>query len=528
MKQSHMVAIPALVHMCKRLTYIVTIVGSSALNTHGKVVGDDINTPRTTPWISYTFLYLILQALAFFVICSVFQWIRMSTATHPTIPSGAEEKSPRDSVNAGPHKSLDTNKNREVGLWTPQKFNYPEISPSRDIMEIQPIPYRPFRWGQYHVTMGIRSMPWNEWIELDSDFVYYQHVRQFRLCTRSRDIVRVLPPRSDGLVIVPGGADAAKELLYELAEYLARRYPCSFQITRLHPSTSRVPSVGGIPLGWDNKMPIWTITALATGVTYDLSKLETLQCTEMGEEAMKIVTGLVQEDMAIMIEGTDGKYYFQAGSICVPGFWRMRDKIGKPLDEIHLSGNVPQFKEKLKTSMERFFRRMAVDKPVIRNNYFIQVVKPSKDTRAAGDGRSYDIEGETASDVDPEELGWSESTNGPEDSLKHGHGHSADPAVYLCPATLRLRSERQTLRRLPRTGAIVFGIRTYLFKVEDLVRERGVAGRLASAVRSWPEEVAVYKGRDMYRDVLLGYLDECAEKEGITDGPDEGMLPYPY
>lgn len=26
------------------------------------------------------------------------------------------------------------------------------------------------------------------------------------------------------------------------------------------------------------------------------------------------------------------------------GFWRMRDKIGLPLDEIHLSGNVPQCK----------------------------------------------------------------------------------------------------------------------------------------------------------------------------------------
>ncbi|KAI6105417.1 hypothetical protein F5141DRAFT_1123574 [Pisolithus sp. B1] len=254
-------------------------------------------------------------------------------------------------------------------------------------------------------------------------------------------------------------------------------------------------------------MPIRTVTALATGVTYDLSKLETLHCVDMGEEAMRIVTGLVQEDVAIMIEGTDGKYYFQAGSICIPGFWRMRDKIGKPLDEIHLSGNVPQ---------------------LIRNNYFIQVVKPSKDKRAADDGRSFDMEEETTSDVDPEELGWSESTNGPEDSLEHGHGHSADPAAYLRPATLRLRNERQTLRRLPRTGAIVFGIRTYLFKVEDLVRERGVAGRLASAVRSWPEDVAVYKGRKMYRDVLLGYLDECAEKEGITGGSVEGTLPYPY
>lgn len=40
--------------------------------------------------------------------------------------------------------------------------------------------------------------------------------------------------------------------------------------------------------------------------------------------------------------GEDGRYYFQAGAICVGGFWRMQDKIGLPLDEIHTNGNVPQ------------------------------------------------------------------------------------------------------------------------------------------------------------------------------------------
>ncbi|KAI6004171.1 hypothetical protein EDD15DRAFT_2222996 [Pisolithus albus] len=456
------------------------------------MVRDDVGTPQTIPWMSHAFFSLILQALTFVVIWNVFQWIRIRTltATHPTTAhSGIKGKLSGHWVDSGPCNTSNANKTREPGVWTPQKINYPEILPCpHGIMEVQPIPYRPFRWGEYHVTMGIRSMPWSEWIELDLDFVYYQRVRQFRLRTRGGDVVRVLPSRVDGVVIVPGGADAAKELLYEVAEYVVRRYPRSFQVTRLQPSAPHIPSIGGIPLSWDDRMPIQAITALATGVTYDFSKLETLHCVDMGEQAMRIVTGLVQEDMAIMIEG----------------FWRMKDKIGKPLDEIHLSGNVPQFKEKLKMSMERFFGRMAVDKPVIRNNYFIQVVKPSKDKRAADDGRSFEIEEETTSDVDPEELGWSESTNGPEDSLEQGHGHSADPAAYLRPSTLRLRNERQTLRRLPRTGAIVFGIRTYLFKVEDLVRERGVAGRLASAVRSWPEDVAVYKGRKMYRDRRRG------------------------
>ncbi|KAG0699843.1 hypothetical protein DFH29DRAFT_27462 [Suillus ampliporus] len=373
--------------------------------------------------------------------------------------------------------------------------------------------------------MGIRTMPWSEWIELDSTYPHWQRVRKFRVRTRGHDAVRVLPAREDESVKVQSGAWAAKELVYELAEYLPRRYPSSFRITRL-PNGAPAPSIGGIPLAWGRQQPVKTIEAVETGENFDLGVLESLDDVEMGEEAMRITAMLVQEDMAIMIEGTDGKYYFQAGAICIPGFWRMRDKIGMHLDDIHLSGNVPQFKEKLQTSMERFFKRMPVDKPVIRNNYFMQTCKPSQVPHADGEPR-LDVEEECASDIDPEELGWSESTNGPEDTFLHGHGHAAQPAPYLAPSTLRLRSERQTLRRLPRTGAIIFGIRTYLFKIEELARERGVANRLASAVRSWPDDVGVYKGRKMYRDVLLNYLDECAARDGNIGAEEEGRG-YPF
>lgn len=170
--------------------------------------------------------------------------------------------------------------------------------------------------------------------------------------------------------------------------------------------------------------------------------------------------------------------------------------------------------------MDRFFQRLPLHKPVIRNNYSIQVVPP----RVPETGLGTD---ETLSNIDPEELSWSESLNGPEDDFVHGRGHGTRDVPFLSPSTLRLRSERQTLRRLSRTGAIVFAIRTYQFKVEELARERGVAARLASSVRSWPEDVALYKGRRRYRDVLLEFLDECAEKDGIT-GPIDGMPPFPY
>lgn len=448
--------------------------------------------------------------------------------TYRFVQSRKSRATSSNAAHASPvtEKDEKVNKNRELGDWFAEEFDYPEIDPCPfPLKDVRPVPYRAFRYGEYQITMGIRTMPWSEWIELDSTYSHWQRVRKFRIRTRGHDAVRVLPAREDETVKVQGGAWAAKELVYELAEYLPRRYPSSFRVTRF-PNGVSAPCIGGVSLAWGQQQPVQTIEVVETGEKFDLGVLEGLDGVEMGEEAMRITAGLIQEDVALMIEGTDGKYYFQAGAICIPGFWRMRDKIGMTLDDIHISGNVPRFKEKLQTSMEKFFRRMPVDKPVIRNNYFMQVCKPSSQVGDKEVEPRLDMEEECGFDIDPEELGWSESTNGPEDGFLHGHGHGAPRAPYLAPSTMRLRSERQTLRRLPRTGAIVFGIRTYLFKIEELVRERGVADRLASAIRSWPEDVGVYKGRKMYSDVLLKYLDEWAARDGVKEEAEGRGYPY--
>ncbi|KAL4064290.1 hypothetical protein V8B97DRAFT_2111875 [Scleroderma yunnanense] len=183
---------------------------------------------------------------------------------------------------------------------TPEKFDYPEIVETYSLSTLQM--GRVSAWifvgmGLSNRHMGIRSMPWNEWIELGSEFQFYQRLRQFQLRRRSREVVHVLPLRAEGQ---------------------PRNWFSSWRSTFL-----------------DDIRPLSALPG-------SNDKLETLNETDMDEAAMKIVTGLVQENMAITIKGTDGKYYFQAGLVCMGGSWRMRDKIGKSLDEIHLSGNVPQ------------------------------------------------------------------------------------------------------------------------------------------------------------------------------------------
>ncbi|KDQ64983.1 hypothetical protein JAAARDRAFT_111140, partial [Jaapia argillacea MUCL 33604] len=379
--------------------------------------------------------------------------------------------------------------------WTPVQFTYPSFEPCPDqLKDVKPIPYRPFRWGQYHVTMGIRNMLWDDWIELDQLLPKYHRIKAHRIATRGEKAVQTLPPRPGA---VDGGHAAAKELVYELSEYLSRRYPSDFRVTR-HPLGK------GEGYGWYGLGQIKDITIVPISVTYDLDT----------EDPMTVSAMLIQDDLALMVEGSDGRYYFQAGAICVPGFWRMSDKIGMPLEEIHTSGNVPQYQEKLHVSLARFFKRLPVDKPVIRNNYFVQIVQPNP----------------SPADIDPEELAWSNTTNGDEDAFEHGtHGPEqqtvnttfvrspddpgSEPAYTVHPSTLRMRTERQTLRRLPRSGAVVFTIRTYLFPVEEIAKEKGAPGRMASAVRSWPEDVAKYKGQKRYKDILLDYLDECHKKQ---------------
>lgn len=199
-----------------------------------------------------------------------------------------------------------------------------------------------------------------------------------------------------------------------------------------------------------------------------------------------------------MFERPDGQYYLLAGSILLAGFWRLQDKFGMPLSEIHTSGEVPGFRSKLEKGMMNFFRRIQPSQPVARNNYFIQV-----DDKLAW---SSSIGSEDAEGGQQQMVGWSSAQK-----------HKAIEHHYF-------RSERQSLRRLPRSGGVVFTIRTYLEPVVRIAREKGVPGRLASGVRSWGEDAARYKGREKYGEVLLEYLDRCHSEQVERGEVDEDQV----
>ncbi|KAF8270890.1 hypothetical protein EI94DRAFT_1721826 [Lactarius quietus] len=295
----------------------------------------------------------------------------------------------------------DPNKDRRFGGKQPtsleMRLKLTQTFPChRSTRSNPPRPYRPYKPGRYHVTMGIRPMEWDSWIELDSDFPAYYHLRAARLASsRGPKLVSTLPDRPG---LVRGGGTAARELVHELAEFLVARYPGVYRATRRGLSGE-----------------ILAVEVLPVGVTHDLE----------AEDPMVV---------AAMLLGRN--YYLQAGAVLLAGWWRLEDKIGSPSTR----STQP---EKLQPSLTRFFRRLSPDTPVARSNWLVQVLPPSS----------------SPTHTHPpalEELAWAEGGVGPEDTFRTTPRPTPPPPT---PERMRLRVERQTLRRLPRSGAVVFTIR---------------------------------------------------------------------
>jgi hypothetical protein len=147
--------------------------------------------------------------------------------------------------------------------------------------------------------------------------------------------------------------------------------------------------------------------------------------------AIDLAGRLVQEDVCVMVRDAAGSWVLGAASVCFPSRWVLAEKIGRSITDIHAP--VPDY-DRIAAPTEIFFDRLTVDRPVWRTNWTV-------------------VE-------DP--------------SLHLGPGYGPVPAVESAFGTAieatgaYLRVERQTLRRLPRTGAVVFTIRTYVDPVEAL------------------------------------------------------------
>ncbi|MHA6333781.1 heme-dependent oxidative N-demethylase family protein [Qipengyuania sp. CAU 1752] len=173
------------------------------------------------------------------------------------------------------------------------------------------------------------------------------------------------------------------------------------------------------------------------------------------------------EDMCLLTRRADEEIYRLIGAaVAFPTDWRVDDKMGLPLAALHAP--IHGFAEQLATGVDRFMAKLKPGPIYGRSNWFV-----------VDSGALCHLPGSR------ELFAGVDATNAGE--------------------TLYARCERQTLRRLPQTGAILFTIGVYVQPLASLSAE--AIAWLAEAVQAIPPGERERRGIERYLPALLGYAD---------------------
>ena len=274
--------------------------------------------------------------------------------------------------------------------------------------------------------IGLKTLDLNEWIDGDDRLPTYLD---------EKERLWALHP-AETFVAEAGTEVAQAEVLGLLAEHLPVRFPEVYR--RDGDAIEIVPANRTVALG--DTPPLLTAARL------------------------------VQEDLVLMRRG-ETDWRLAAGSLSFPSSWRLGEKFGRPIHEVHAP--VPGFGAGTRNAelIARMFDHLQPRIPVLRWNWSIY-----------NDDALYH----------------------PADSEGHrrfGAGERAE--------TVFLRVERQTLRKLPRTGDILFTIRIFVDPLETLERQPDaatIAGALADQLLTLDPEQLAYKGLTAERDRLVSRL----------------------
>jgi hypothetical protein len=181
---------------------------------------------------------------------------------------------------------------------------------------------------------------------------------------------------------------------------------------------------------------------------------------------------LVADDLCLLLPDPDaGEYRLVGAVLCFPSRWLLAEKVGRPLTAIH--DPVPDYDETLARRVNRVFEALRVGRPLWRVNWLV--------------------------DATPElhlPQGLNDEIIAPD-----------DPACGLY-----LRTERQTLTRLPRTGAVVFGIKTSVSPIDSLTAAE--AASLHAAMAAYDAGIIAYKSGAGAYGAALARLAEIACQGG--------------
>lgn len=174
----------------------------------------------------------------------------------------------------------------------------------------------------------------------------------------------------------------------------------------------------------------------------------------------------LEPDWVILKPDETGRCRVIAGVVCFPSQWSLPEKAGLSIEAVH--GPVPALNDALSRQIDSFLARLTEGTVWERENW----------------GLSAD------------------------DALDHHPRHGRQRLTGAEPLdAVWLRRERQIFLRLP-GGGLIFGIRIGTHRLDELTAGvPGLARRLARALRTMPDDAAVYKNLVVARPALVERLE---------------------
>jgi len=264
-----------------------------------------------------------------------------------------------------------------------------------------------FDGGPHELRLGLRPLPPDQWLVLEPPLLHGAELDRKAALLGTHDDVYVCDDH-----------EPARELLGVLLDALVR--------TGRYEATST------------------TVTLLDDGRTW----------TRADFEPLDLAGRLVTEDWCLVRPGRPP--VFAAGTVCSPNRWRLLDKVGRPVTDVH--DPVPEYRAGLGRPVDAMLGKRG--RPMWRRNWSI-LSSPSR--------------------YQPENDG---------------------PAQPRIPDEVWVRSEYETFVSLPVSGWWVFGIQTTVRPITEAPDKRAIA----TAVASLDPAMERYKDLAGWREPLLAWL----------------------
>lgn len=296
--------------------------------------------------------------------------------------------------------------------------------------------HTPYDGSSKLFQIGLKQLDLTTWIEIDETFDFQLAEKRRIYAAYARDV----------FVAEPGTEEAQAEVLALLTEHLPTRFP-----ERYRQDGNRL-IVAGQP------------------------ELDVLEAQEL--PPLQKASLLVQEDLILMRRGEES-WRLAAGALCFPSSWRLTEKFGKAMSEIHVP--VPGFGPGTRNAglIDRMFDRLQIAQPVERFNWSIQ----------AGGALYHPLSND--------------------ERIDRATGRPVRFPDVEAAARAFIRVERQTLRKLPVSGDILFTIRIHLDPM-GLLKTRldrsTLAASFAEQLLALDGEQLDYKGLTADRNRLVEAL----------------------